>query len=55
MNPSGCVFHPFVRYKVSEAFIESLRNDGVSESTIRAIRSDNTERSDLPASGQGRS
>lgn len=44
-TPSGAVFHQAKRGKVSETFIKSLSDDGVSRETIRSIERENARRS----------
>jgi predicted metal-dependent phosphotriesterase family hydrolase len=42
--PSGAVFHELSRPKVSESFIRSLDQDGVSRETIKSIERENARR-----------
>jgi hypothetical protein len=40
-TPRGARFHTFHRTRVSEGFIRSLDDDGVSRETIRSIEREN--------------
>jgi hypothetical protein len=46
VTPKGGRFYTSQRNTVSRKFIQSLREDGVSRGTIRAIERDNAERTD---------
>lgn len=51
--PSGAVFHQMDRAVVSDSFIASLSDDGVSRGTIKSIERDNERRAQHHARSDG--